>query len=750
MKRPLVALLVLAATHPGSGQSCFKVVDAQERPVVACQVRCITNPSTLFPDAGGLVCLPFPCDVLIINAPGFQEAQVGPSAAIAGGTILLERVANDLGAVHVEPWPRADDRNALATATRLDTSLLQGFERSSLRSAVQWIPGVQWDQRGHGGSNRLSIRGSLMRAPFGVRGVKVYWGPFALTLADGSTPLELLDPVLVGQVDIHRSVSSPLYGSGPSGLLLARPPWASDSTSIADVNASAGPFGFFRLSALALQHEGSRSISAGVVRQRSDGYRQQEWSARDQAFIVTRFVHWGGTTQGFITWQQASWALPGALDATTAEQAPRSARPYSRLLNAHVDKQQLLGGIATEIRATRDLRLRSGVHAQLIDKVNPYGTSSANSGYKVETVRAAGARLALAMDSIAHLPVAWEAGMEALFERDEWNEHAFVDAVLGDTKVDALTRVANLNAFFVSSARLGERSRLFAGIGLERTRYAHTDQLWDRTNTRTTDAKATPYMGLERRMRSGHRLWLRLAQSTSRPTVWELLGGEGAFNPDLKPEQVREWEFGLSNDPGDDPVQGAFTLFHRMVRDMIVPRSLTSEAPVVFTNADQAVIAGCELLVQGDLLRQSARRATVLGSLAVTATELRTTEAGRSESRDIPGIPMITAGMILRLHGVPIKGMTMEAGSRLVGSTLAGGNAYTPDVHVEHLRLSLAHRGRHHVVEPFLHVENLFSASYSSWLQVDDPGARYYNPAPPRSLFGGVRLIWRNGPRHAD
>ena len=576
MKRPLVALMVLAVAQAGSGQSCFRVVESGSRTGLPdCRVRCTDGQGAWLTDASGSVCVPARCDSVGIEKAGFTTVWASLAVAEKNGTVEMTTLAGTLlKEVVIEHWPRRRDRQALAATGTVDSSLAAGFERSSLRSAAQWMPGVQWDERGHGGSARLSIRGSLLRSPYGVRGVKVYWGPFPLTLADGSTPLELLDPLLVGSLDITRSVGSPMHGSAPSGLLHASGPFRGASGTDATVEAIGGSFGYSRVGALARTNQNGRVFSYGVVHQRHEGYRQQESSARDQAFIASSFVYKKSTSHLFLTWQKASWDLPGSLDEATAENDPTAARAYSVLLDAHVDKQQLMGGLANELRLGEDLMVRIGVHGQLIDKTNPYGTSAVNCGYKEETVRAAGTRVALGGDRLFKLPIAWDLGMEALAERDRLEEYGYVDRTMGDLKVNGDTRVTNLNAFATTLTRLTRRLTLHAGVGMERTHYDHADRITDSRNKRTTTPLALPYAGAEQVLGGGYKLHLRYAQSVSRATVWELLGSSGLFNRGLRGEQVREWEVGVSNELTGAMVRADLTVFHRAVKDLIVQQQL--------------------------------------------------------------------------------------------------------------------------------------------------------------------------------
>jgi len=225
----LASLLALPGLH---AQFCGRVIDASdERSVPGCIVLDANGKLLNDTDRDGRFCLSPPLPMAItIQAQGFHARRIELNGTLPD-TLHLRPLRVDLSEVRITPDPQRSLGTAMITATTLDSSLLQGFERASINSAMQWVPGVQMDQRGHGGSTRLSIRGSLLRSPFGVRGVKVYWGGLPMTLADGSTPLELLDPEIVGTLQVVRSIGPPAYGSAPSGLLLVQPPWPTASSA---------------------------------------------------------------------------------------------------------------------------------------------------------------------------------------------------------------------------------------------------------------------------------------------------------------------------------------------------------------------------------------------------------------------------------------------------------------------------------------------------------------------------------------
>lgn len=727
------ALLAVLLSCSARGQECFHVYDAATgRPLTGALVGCVDGSTIATTDTAGLACPAAPCDPVVVSASGHEPARVGLVEALALGEVRLVPSATELPGVVVHDLAMQRDRTALATGSLVDSTLLAGAERASLRTAVQWTPGVQWDERGAGGSSRLSIRGSLARAPYGVRGVKAYWGPFPLTLADGSTPLEILDPDLIGSLQVVRSIGSPVNGSAPSGLLLAAPPFRSAHGQDAWLSASAGAYGFFRLSASARSTDDHTSLFAGVLRQRNDGYRSQEWTGRDQVMIGAKWRQKRGRTLALVTWQDASWALPGSIDSLTAIDAPRSPRPYSQAINAHIDKQQLLGGVSNELRLGPHWHCATGVSAQVIRKKNPYGTTPAASGYKEEDISGLTARLAMAGDARpAGLALNWEIGVEALHERDQLRENTYTYAVPGPLRTDADTRVDNLNAFAALDLHPAGGTTVHLDAGMERTAYEQTDHLTHQEPRIVPTAQAYPLVAIEQQVRPDLVAHARYATSVSRPTVWELLGTTGVFNATLQAERVTEWELGIQHRSDSARVALGVNAYRRRTATPIT--AVVTDSSTTYMNLGAIEQQGIELQLHG---RSGPGPWPVDLLLFGTLQDARATWVDGSRHA-VPGIPNGTFGSRVRLAH---RGLLAEVGWRYFGEVKASStlNDRVPGYQIAMVRVEYRWPGKAGTLTGFVQVENLLDASYTAFVQLDDPGRRYYNPAPGRSLYAGI------------
>ena len=99
------------------------------------------------------------------------------------------------------------------------TADLQQFSSTQFVSTLNSLAGVRMEERSPG-SYRIAIRGSSLRAPFGVRNTKVYWNQIPFTDAGNNTYISLLEPALFSSLTVTKGPSAGIYGAGTGGALL--------------------------------------------------------------------------------------------------------------------------------------------------------------------------------------------------------------------------------------------------------------------------------------------------------------------------------------------------------------------------------------------------------------------------------------------------------------------------------------------------------------------------------------------------
>ena len=115
---------------------------------------------------------------------------------------------------------------------------------NSLVSSMNTVPGVRMEERSPG-SYRLSIRGSLLRSPFGVRDVKIYYDEIPLTDAGGNTYLNAIDVNSVQGIEILKGPDGSLFGANSGGVVLISPVNPYNDSNYLSAGINGGSYGLF-------------------------------------------------------------------------------------------------------------------------------------------------------------------------------------------------------------------------------------------------------------------------------------------------------------------------------------------------------------------------------------------------------------------------------------------------------------------------------------------------------------------------
>src|SRR5580765_6376524 len=172
-------------------------------------------------------------------------------------------------------------KDAPAAIAVLDKKQLQGFDNKSLVPVMNTVAGVRMEERSPG-SYRLSIRGSLLRSPFGVRNIKVYWNNIPLTDAGGNTYLNLIDISQLSSIEVIKGPASSMYGANTGGAtLLKSDPLANGPKNSFNANIETGSFSLLNEQAGFNHHAKNISFNLQQGHLQNSGYRQQSAMRRD-------------------------------------------------------------------------------------------------------------------------------------------------------------------------------------------------------------------------------------------------------------------------------------------------------------------------------------------------------------------------------------------------------------------------------------------------------------------------------------
>ncbi|MFM7770836.1 MAG: TonB-dependent receptor, partial [Bacteroidota bacterium] len=343
------------------------------------------------------------------------------------------------------------------------------FDGSSLQSAFNSIPGVQYDSRGYGGSSRISLRGSFLRSPFAVRNLKMYLNGIALTNPDGQSPLEMFDLSYLGQMEVTKGPAGALFGSGHGGVVQMQLPALARNHLMLEAGSSVGEFGYRKGFIAASGTHGKLSYGVHVNSQTTDGYRQQEWNFREN---ILGNLNWNGKSNQkliFIHYRGA-WGLPGALNATQVNENPTQAVSFAITNNTSVNKWRDMIAYTFD-KKWGSQSIQFSANAYTSEKWNPYGTSVANSGYKNENAFGGGFRgiYGKSWKLKGEIELLSQVGSECQFEYLDFHENSLVNGTSGDLKIAFESYALNWNVFEQLSLKKGSVWSIHTSLGTNAT-----------------------------------------------------------------------------------------------------------------------------------------------------------------------------------------------------------------------------------------------------------------------------------------
>ena len=201
-----------------------------------------------------------------------------------------------------------------AAVATLDQKDFERFNNTSILPAVNLIPGVRMEERSPG-SYRFSIRGSLLRSPFGVRNVKMYWNGLPLTDGGGNTYLNLLDFNSITSSEIIKGPGGSLYGAGTGGVVLFNKDPSNPGLRLSTV------FGSYGLQRYQLSGQvGNDKVKASIqyAHQQSDGYREQTKMDRDALNADINFsLGSKSSLNATVFYTDLFYETPGGLNKST-------------------------------------------------------------------------------------------------------------------------------------------------------------------------------------------------------------------------------------------------------------------------------------------------------------------------------------------------------------------------------------------------------------------------------------------------
>ncbi|GAB3202726.1 iron complex outermembrane receptor protein [Pontibacter aydingkolensis] len=684
------------------------------------------------------------------NLIGYKAQRVALPANGSEIRVLLQPDAAQLKEVVITGYET--NRPLLQTAGAIsivDRASIERFDESSLVRAVNTVPGVRMEERAPA-SYRLSIRGSSLRSPYGIRNVKVYFDGIPFTEANGTTALNLLDASNIGSIEILKGPTGSIYGAGTGGTVLLEPRRAAAGEKSVQLGATTGSYGFRKYTATVSAGSDNSSVLVQYTKQQYDGYREQSAVDRDVLLISSEFTpSEKRTINANIIYSDLYYELPGGLTQEQYDENPRQARGGmfgSVKQNASISLEGINVGLKQEYRFSDNLHNTTAVYGLHKFKDNPF-----NTDYERNTNQEYGARSSFAyntnlgsISSTFTLGGEFQRGFEAARTYD--NNSGTPGNLRTDDEVVAKTGFLFAQAEFELPAEIIAT----AALSLNDTKYEITrlQQVGSGNYKYNRDFEAvlSPRVALLKRLSDKISAHASISSGFSPPTEEEILTSDGTLNEDLEAEKGINYEAGIRGFAGK--LSFDVVGFYFRLKETIISRQDVSSV-AVFRNVGSTSQKGLELSAAYTLLDQPAQQLSnvkVWGSY--TYSHFRFKDYQKDEE-DLSGNKLTGVAPHVAAAGLDFAtrfGLYINLTSNYVDELpLNDENTVFADRYfILGARAGIKRNlGSKFVLEVFGGVDNITDKKYSLGNDLNAFGGRFFQPAPDRNYYGGVNLSYK-------
>jgi iron complex outermembrane receptor protein len=621
----------------------------------------------------------------------------------------------------------------------------------NLSELLGTVPGLQIRERQNYAQDlQLSVRGFGTRSTFGVRGVRILIDGIPATMPDGQGQAATATLTSARRIEILRGPVAQLYGNAAGGVLqvfTADPPLAPQAP-YASASVGAGSDGQRQLGFTLAGGSDTLGGLLDVSHYETDGYRDHSAAERTQ---VNAKVLWKPSASTTVTgivnlFDQPLAQDPLGLTRAQFEANPRQVAPVALSFDTRKTIEQQQAGLVLEHKLdasnTLNARLYAGTR-DVFQTLSFSGAAANSSGGVVDLgnhYRGAGLSWSHAMQA-GGMPLNWTVGMEA--DDLDQTRRGFVNnnGTPGALRRDERDNANNVDLFGQVDWTFLPQWKATAGLRASRVRLGVDDRYVTAASPddsgRVDYRNTSPVLGLVWYATDNLNLYGNIGRGFETPTLAESAYRSGGTGPNLGllPSRSRQGELGMKWRSGTQSADLA--VFTARSRDEIVPQA-TENGRSIFQNVDQVERRGIEASWRNTMGRFSTQ-------LAYTLLDARFKQSFTSANgmvaagNHLPGAPMHS--LFTELQYRPVDGFTTALEMRVESKTYVDdlNSEAAPGYAVFNLRAAQEFRAGASTWLLFGRIDNVFDRNYAGSVIVNDSNRRFYEPAPGRRFFLGLR-----------
>jgi len=628
--------------------------------------------------------------------------------------------------------------NAPFAVTRLNRSAAEINQTPglTLSEITKTIPGIWVNQRENFAlGERITIRGMGWRAAFGVRGIQVVMDGIPLTVADGQSMLDVVEPSMIQSMEVLRGPASTLYGNSSGGVLYIKtiPPVDSNIR----YRSQAGSFGLTKNELQINQKIGDHFITGYSSIHNESGFRNHSAVTLSRTAINSRLFL---SERSVLQVNSALSVMPRAKNpgSLSREQfLDNAASARSNFKEADAGKQVTQGqlGLRWLLDVNRQSSLETSVYGILRDLRNPLPFAF------IDLNRKAGGFRSLYRKNLHNWQ--WVAGTDMKFQFDDRKNFNTEDGNRGENiQLDQDERVLN-EAIFGKLIFKNKQWRFSAGLRFDALQFNNDDNLLsngDQSGDKTF-ISFNPSFGINYSF-DAHTLFTNFSTSFEAPTTTELVNNPenfGGFNPRINPEKTKSIEAGIRGSLNFLNLHYDVALYSMWTDDLLLPFQIEGTDRTFFRNEGASRNNGAEFVANYRINKYLSGLINYNWNFAKFRSGVL--NGALLKSNRIPGVSP---------HRF-LSEWTFQKNIFHITGTVEFTDGYFPDSQntlsiqsytLVHLKTSLndIQIFKNMEATPFFTLRNLTDQSFASSVSVNAFGNRFFEPGADLNFQAGIAL----------
>jgi len=628
-----------------------------------------------------------------------------------------------------------------AAISVIDSNNIKYQPGQSMVPLLNTVPGVRMEERSPG-SYRLSIRGSLLRSPFGVRNIKVYLDELPLTDASGNTYLNAVSVNGIQQMEVFKGPDGSVFGANSGGVLLMRS--AIDEPDNIKVGTSGGSFGLFNEYVTAKQQLSEHTLNVHESYQRSDGYRNNAGLNRMYMQVSDRWQYNNkNELSANVFYSDMHYQTPGGLTLAQYDADPHQSRPAAGAIpgaaqqHAGVYTNMLFGGITHKAKFSSRVSNVLSVFGSNVDFRNPFITN-----YEARKENTIGARTYFSFTDVNTTNTHWENNVGVEWQQTNADINVYDNNSGEKGNLQSANKVRSRQYFVFNRFKLEWNRKLVAeaSVSLNNYQYRFTENKTLQTNF---DPQLMPRVGISWLLTPQFTLRGVISRGYSVPTTAEVMYTD-EVNQQLQPETGWNYEAGIRLNSSNRRLWIDLAAFYYRLSNAIV-RRVDDNGNEFYRNAGGTNQKGLESQIAYTFIKERKtngfiRHLQLINSYTISLFKFRDYSNASNDysGNDLTGVPRHNV-LTQLIIGFPNRLYVFSQYNYVSKLPLNDANTvYANEYHLIQIKAGWKYSFAKLSMELFAGIDNLLDQRYSLGNDINAAGNRYYNAAATRNYFAGV------------